>query len=90
VVDELIELVIAAPDREELVQRTRALDRVLLWHRYVIPMYNLAAYRLAWWDKFGRPPRNPKHGLGVEGWWWDPVRAAAVEAGKRASPPATR
>jgi microcin C transport system substrate-binding protein len=90
VIDELIELVIAAPDREELIQRTRALDRVLLWHHYVIPMYHLAAYRLAWWAKFGRPPRNPKHGLGVEGWWWDPQRAAAVEAGKRTSPPAAR
>ncbi len=90
VVDELVELVIAAPDREELIQRTRALDRVLLWHHYVIPMYHLAAYRLAWWDKFGQPPRNPKYALGVEAWWWDPQRAAAVEAGKSAAPPAAR
>ncbi|MGH6886498.1 MAG: extracellular solute-binding protein, partial [Geminicoccales bacterium] len=37
VVDELIELVIQAPTRESLVQRTRALDRVLLWGHYVIP-----------------------------------------------------
>ena len=36
-VDELIELVIAAPDRESLIARTRALDRVLLWGHYVDP-----------------------------------------------------
>ncbi len=90
VVDELIELVVNAPDRAELVQRTRALDRVLLSHHYVIPMYHLAAYRLAWWDKFGRPPRNPKYGLAVDAWWLDPARAAAVEAGKRNPPQPAR
>src|SRR5690606_28275229 len=37
VIDELVELVIAAPTRESLVARTRALDRVLLWHFFVVP-----------------------------------------------------
>src|SRR3546814_18017785 len=37
VVDELIELVIAAPSRESLIQRNSALDRVLLWGHHVIP-----------------------------------------------------
>jgi microcin C transport system substrate-binding protein len=83
VVDELVDLLIAAPTREELVQRCRALDRVLLWHHYVVPQYFLAAFRLAWWDKFGLPPRNPRYGLAIDAWWWDPQRAAAVEAGKR-------
>jgi microcin C transport system substrate-binding protein len=84
VVDALVDLVISAPTREELVQRCRALDRVLLWHYYVIPQYHLAAFRLAWWDKFGRPPRNPRYGLAIDAWWWDPQRAAAVEAGRAA------
>ena len=90
VVDALVELVVNAPDRQELIARTRALDRVLLAHRYVIPMYHIAAYRLAWWDKFGQPPRNPKYGLAIDAWWHDPARAAAVEAGRRATPPTAR
>ena len=41
VIDELIDLVIMAPDRQSLVTRTRALDRVLLWGHYVIPSWHL-------------------------------------------------
>ena len=58
VVDELVELVIAAPDRKSLVDRSRALDRVLLWSHYVIPNWHLAAYRVAYWDVFGRRMRR--------------------------------
>ena len=36
VVDQLVNLVIDAPDRESLIQRVHALDRVLLWGYYVI------------------------------------------------------
>jgi len=54
VVDELVELVVGAPDREELVARTRALDRVLLWHNYVVPHWHIQTFRVAYWDKFGR------------------------------------
>ena len=54
-IDELVNLVIAAPDREELVLRTRALDRVLLHHHFVVPQYHIGAHRIAYWDKFGKP-----------------------------------
>ena len=73
VVDELIEQVISAPDRESLIARTRALDRVLLWGHYVIPHWHLAAYRILYWDKFGVPDIIPKYALGDEFWWVDPV-----------------
>ena len=58
VVDKLIDLVIAAPDRQGLVARTRALDRVLLWGHYVIPHWHINIFRVAYWDKFGRPARR--------------------------------
>jgi len=70
VVDALVEQIIAAPDRETLVATTRALDRVLLWGHYVIPQWHLQSYRVAYWDKFGRPARSPKYGLGVTDTWW--------------------
>ncbi len=83
VVDQLVELVIAAPDKAELVARTRALDRVLLHHDYVIPNWHSRSFRIAWWDKFGLPPRHPRFGLGFPtGWWVDPAKARALEAAR--------
>ncbi len=78
VVDELIEHLIAAPDRKSLVARTRALDRVLLWGHYVIPNWHIRDHRLAWWDRFGRPKTIAKYGGGMEGWWIDPAKEAAL------------
>jgi microcin C transport system substrate-binding protein len=72
VVDRLIELVIAAPDRPALVARTRALDRVLLWGHYVIPHFHITAFRVAYWNRFGRPAVAPKYDLGFETWWIEP------------------
>ena len=72
VVDALIDLVISAPDRDSLIDRTRAMDRVLLWSHYVIPHWHLAAYRVLYWDKFGIPAVRPKYDLGVQYWWVDP------------------
>ena len=70
VIDNLIDLVIRAPDREALVHRTRALDRVLLWGHYVIPQYHNRSYRVAYWDKFSRPQISPKFSLGLDNWWF--------------------
>ena len=55
VIDELVEEVIKAPDREALVAHTRALDRVLQYGYYVIPNYHTGVSRVAYWDKFRRP-----------------------------------
>ena len=71
VIDGLIELVISAPDRKSLVTRTRALDRVLLWNHYVIPHWHIQSFRVAFWDKFGRPPKTPIYGLAFDAWWVD-------------------
>ncbi len=79
VVDELTELVIAAPDRERLVTRTRALDRVLLWSHYVIPHWHIRSFRVAYWDKFSRPAISPKYGLGFDFWWVDPAKETLLE-----------
>ncbi len=84
VIDELIDLVIAAPDRESLIQRTHALDRVLLWNFYVIPNWHLRSFRVAYWNKFSRPAISPKYSLGLDTWWIDPAKVAAL-AGKQSS-----
>jgi microcin C transport system substrate-binding protein len=79
VVDELIEGMIAACTREELVAWTRALDRVLLWGFYVIPNWHLRADRVLYWDKYDRPAVPVKSGVNTSLWWYDAERAALLE-----------
>ncbi|MGE5505981.1 MAG: extracellular solute-binding protein [Actinomycetota bacterium] len=81
-VDVLVDKVIAATTREDLVARTRALDRALLWNHYVIPQWYLGADRLAYWDKFGRPPVVPMRGFQLFSWWIDPKKDAALAAAR--------
>ncbi len=78
VVDELIEGVISACTREELVAWTRALDRVLLWGFYVIPNWHLRADRVLYWDKYARPETPVKSGVNTSLWWYDAKRAQAL------------
>lgn len=78
VIDELVEQIISAPDRESLVARTRALDRVLLWGHYVIPNWHIRIDRIAYWDKFGRPTYIPRRGTSINYWWVDPSKARAL------------
>jgi microcin C transport system substrate-binding protein len=76
-VDKLIERVIYAKDRNDLVAATKALDRVLLWNHYVIPQWNYPKTRTARWDRFGRPAELPKYASPAFPtiWWYDDKKA---------------
>jgi microcin C transport system substrate-binding protein len=82
-VDAIIERIIFAKSREELVAASKALDRVLLWNTYVVPHFNYSFQRYAYWDRFGHPDPLPKYGASgfPTVWWWDAERAA--KTGKR-------
>lgn len=81
-VDALIDRVIYAKTREELVATTHALDRVLLWNDYVIPAWTLRFTRTARWDRFGRPPTLPAYSFEFPTiWWWDAQKAAKIGGG---------
>jgi microcin C transport system substrate-binding protein len=77
-VDALIERVIFAKNRDELVAATKALDRVLLWNHYVVPQWTYPNARTARWDRFGRPDPVPKYATSgfPTVWWWDAEKAA--------------
>jgi microcin C transport system substrate-binding protein len=77
-VDGLIDLLIAAPSREALVARTRALDRALLWGFYVIPQWHLTVDRVASWAKLSRPAVTPTRGVQFDAWWIDPKKEQTV------------
>ncbi|MFZ8373966.1 hypothetical protein ACO1L4_13770, partial [Staphylococcus aureus] len=61
-IDKLIERLIVAKDRAELVAVTRAMDRLLLWNYYVVPLWDFPFERIAYWSKFGRPTTLPSRG----------------------------
>jgi microcin C transport system substrate-binding protein len=79
-VDALIERVIFAKDRAELVAATRALDRVLLANHYMIPTWYSGEQRTARWNRFSRPETLPYYGASAfpTVWWWDEAKARAV------------
>ena len=82
-VDALIDRIIFAKDRAELVASCKAMDRVLLWNCYVVPQFTFGFERYARWDRFSHPEPLPKYG--VAGfptlWWFDADKAAKI--GKR-------
>jgi microcin C transport system substrate-binding protein len=77
-IDTLIERIIFAGSRAELVAATRALDRVLLWNHFVVPQWTYGKVRSARWDRYSRPDPLPKYGMGAfpTVWWWDADKAA--------------
>lgn len=83
-VDALVEAIVAAEDRAALVTACRALDRVLTWSHYVVPHWHNRTSRIAYWNKFSRPPIDPKYGVDLDTWWVEPAKEATLEAGEQA------
>jgi microcin C transport system substrate-binding protein len=80
VLDELIDKVVAAKSRAELVAATRAADRVLRAGYYWVPQWYKGAHNLAFWDKFGWPETKPKYERGaLDTWWYDAEKAARLK-----------
>ena len=77
-VDELVDLTTKARRRDRFVEIVRAMDRVLLWGHYFVPMYHRNEDWIAYWNKFGRPATVPLYGVVLDAWWEDPDKAAAL------------
>jgi microcin C transport system substrate-binding protein len=78
-IDTLIDRVIFAKDRAELVAATRALDRVLLWNEFVVPQWYSPTVRIAYWDRYGQPKVLPGLTPGfLQVWWFDQTLAARL------------
>jgi microcin C transport system substrate-binding protein len=81
-VDALVEKVTSAGSRAELVTAVRALDRVLMWNRFVIPQWYKGSHNVAYWNKFDRPRVKPRYARGViDTWWFNPDKARLLAAG---------
>ena len=71
-IDVLVEKLIGADSRDELITRTRALDRVLLSGHYVIPNWHIKTWRVAYWSHLGHPEITPRYDVGLMTWWNKP------------------
>lgn len=69
VIDALIAALVDARSREELVDVARALDRVLLWGRHVLPFYFSSNDDVARWNRIGRPSVTPLYGPDITTWY---------------------
>lgn len=72
VVDALVDRALAADTRAGLTTAVHALDRVLLNGYYCIPHWYIRQHRLAYWNRFQRPPVTPPYILGFQDWWSNP------------------
>ena len=78
-VDAMVIRVLNARSREELTAAQRALDRILLWNFYLIPLISIEGPRVVYWDKFGRPPYDAEFRTGFpDTWWYDETKAARI------------
>jgi len=79
VLDQLIDKIVAAKSRAELVAATRAADRVLRAGYYWVPQWYKGAHNLAFWDRFSWPQTKPRYERGaLETWWYDEAKATAL------------
>jgi microcin C transport system substrate-binding protein len=84
VIDAIIEKLVVAKDRAEVVATTRALDRVLLWGHYVVPQWYNPNEWLATWDMFGRPEKLPSlTSAFTQIWWVDSAKQQALAANRK-------
>lgn len=71
-VDALVEAILAAREREETVAACRALDRVLLWGEYVVPLGASGVDRVAYRRGIEHPRAGRSSFVDINAWWASP------------------
>ncbi len=86
-IDKVIEKLIFAKDRAELVAASRALDRILLWNYYLVPQWYSPKDRVAMWDMYRGPSKPPTYTGSttrfLQTWWHDGAAAERLAAARR-------
>ena len=86
--DTLIERIVDAQSRDEVITAARALDRVVMWSEIVIPHWFKGAHNIAYWNFFDRPKIQPKYDLGMlDTWWVNSEKAKLMKEGGVLTPP---
>ncbi len=81
-VDRLIDKMVAAKSREELMYAGRALDRVLRAEHIWVPNWGKASHWIVHWDIFEKPQIKPDYDRGItDTWWVDAEKAKTLRRG---------
>ena len=78
-IDQMIDKIVAAKRRDEVVLYTRVLDRLLRAGYYQILTYGKPERWFAYWDIYRQPQIKPKLSVGWEYWWVDADKASKLE-----------
>ncbi|MCO6187252.1 extracellular solute-binding protein [Rhizobium sp. L1K21] len=69
-IDKLIKMLTSTKTREEQMAIVKALDRVLLAHHYVVPLFYSGEEKIAYWNKLTHLPELPYYSTGFPTVWW--------------------
>ena len=70
VIDELIEVVMAAKTRDELKVAVKTLDRVLRSYYFWIPQWFKDVHTVAYYNYYEHPENLPPYDMGLLDFWW--------------------
>lgn len=69
-VDKLIEVAVDAKSYDEMATSVQAIDRIMRADRFVVPVWYLGKYWVAYYDMFEHPETLPPYALGQLDFWW--------------------
>ncbi len=80
-VDKLIEVAVDAETYDEMATAVRAIDRIMRAERFMVPVWYLGKYWVAYYDMFEHPELMPPYSLGhLDFWWFNAEKAAELKA----------
>lgn len=79
-IDYLCKYIADAKTRDDLKTGCHALDRVLMWGHYVIPLYYGSTVFIIHRSSIEHPPVDPALPISLENWWAAPANIAAGHA----------
>ncbi len=79
-IDQVIERLGDAKNREEIVLYTKVLDRLLRAGHYLVPLYGKSETNVAYWDQYRHVDKLPTNAIGIDYWWVDKEAEARVNS----------
>lgn len=78
-IDTVIDKLIKAENREEIVLYTKVLDRLLRAGYYMVPMYGTTNTRVVYWDKYHHHKTLADNAIGIDYWWVDQSAESIID-----------
>ena len=82
-IDELVDIIVKARTRKELVNAVQAMDRILTHQFYLVPHWYIGYDRMVYWNRFSHPKIIPSASSRlahfIEWWWYDKAKAEKLK-----------